>query len=98
MTYEEYVELLRASGIEDCDRYVTAAQETFDGLTNGANARIAELEEQVDTVSRQLMETQAKNYTLMMAATGKVDNDPADETEKDNPSEEDKDVSSLFGK
>ncbi len=94
MTYEEYIEMLKASGIEGVDKYVDAAQDTYTGLTEGANARIAELETANSDLQRQLTETQAKNYTLMMAATSKVDPEP--DAPEDKPSDEDLDVTTLF--
>lgn len=96
MTYEEYLEMLRESGIEGIDPYVSAAQDTYEGITNGANARIAELETENAELGRQLQETQARNYVLMMAATSKVD-EPGDEPEPE-PEEDDKDVMPLFAK
>lgn len=97
MTYEEYIEFLRDSGIEGIEPYVTAAQETYDGLTNGANARIAELETANDALQRQLTETQAKNYTLMIAATAKQEpTEPAGDREE--ITQEEKDVTTLFAK
>lgn len=88
--------MLKASGIDGVDTYVNAAQDTYNGITEGANARIAELESANSELQKQLTETQAKNYTLMMAATSKVD-DPGDMADDDDVlSDEDKDVTSLF--
>lgn len=96
MTYEEYIEMLQGSGFEGVDKYVDAARDAYDGITAGANARIAELETANSDLQKQLTETQAKNYTLMMAATSKVDPEP--DTHDDEPTDEDRDVHSLFAK
>lgn len=88
--------MLQDSGIEGIDQYVTAAEDTYSGITNGANARIAELETANAEMAKQLQETQAKNYVLMMAATSKVD-EPAEQGEKpEEPTEDETDVTSLF--
>lgn len=97
MTYEEYIKMLQESGIEGIDEYVTAAEDAYSGITNGANARIAELETSNAELAKQLQETQARNYVLMMAATSKVDDAPEQGGEKpEEPTEDEADVSSLF--
>lgn len=89
--------MFKALGIEDDKGFSNAMDETYTGITNGANARIEELQTENAELAKQLQETQAKNYTLMMAATSKLDNEPGkgDDT-PDEPTEEDMDVTSLF--
>lgn len=96
MTYEELQEMFKTLGIEDDKGFSNAMDETYTGITNGANARIAELETANADLSKQLQETQAKNYVLMTAATAKVVSEPSGGSESEQPTDEDMDVSSLF--
>lgn len=69
-----------------------------DEMSEGANAKISELESALDEMSRKYQDTAARNYELMRAVTAPAgepkegeDNDLAGE-----PTEDDKDVSKLI--
>lgn len=83
--------------MEDKDGFISSVESQFNGISEGAQARIAQLEEEVATLSEELQATQAANYKLIMAQTeanayaaGKEEGDETEITE------EDKDVSKLI--
>lgn len=65
MTLEE----LMAQLGEGADSFRDPIQAYTDGITAGANARISQLEASNAELSKQLQQTQAENYRLMVAAT-----------------------------
>lgn len=83
--------------MEDKDGFIGSVESHFNNISEGAQARIAQLEEEVQTLSEELQATQAANYKLIMAQTeanayaaGKEEGDETEITE------EDKDVSKLI--
>lgn len=96
MTYEELLEALDAAEWEGKTDFRDSLTGVYDGITAGANAKIAELEEQVDTLKNDLVETQAQNYQLLMAQTDKVEEANERKVEDKEPSEEDKSVDKLI--
>ena len=83
--------------MEDRDGFISSVESHFNTISEGAQARIAQLEDEVATLSQELQETQAANYKLIMAQTeanayaaGKEEGDETEITE------EDKDVSKLI--
>lgn len=83
--------------MEDRDGFISSVESHFNNISEGAQARIAQLEDEVATLSQELQETQAANYKLIMAQTeanayaaGKEEGDETEITE------EDKDVSKLI--
>lgn len=64
-------------------------------ISEGANARISELETALAAAEEKATNLAARNYELIIAATAQ---EAAQEPADDEPTEEDKDVTSLFGK
>ncbi len=64
-------------------------------ISEGANARINELETALAAAEDKATNLAARNYELIIAATAQ---EAAEEPAADEPTEEDKDVKSLFGK
>lgn len=98
MLYGELEGLLKNSpDWEGKEAFQKAMGETFDGITSGANARIETLEKAQSDLQKQLTDTQAENYRLMVAATSKVSEpDSGDNGEGKEP--EPVKISDLFGK
>lgn len=89
MDYEELMKMLEGVEFENRDNFVTG----MNNLSAGAQARITELETANAQLAADLQEAQANNYKLIMAQTGF--NKP-DEEEKEEVTEEDKDVTKLI--
>lgn len=98
MVYDELENMLKnGPEWEGKDAFQKAMGETFSGITSGANARIENLEKAQSDLQKQLTDTQAENYRLMVAATSKLDApDTGDNGRQDEP--EPVKISDLFGK
>lgn len=95
MITETIRNLIGALAGEDADlTEITAELDGIDTVSDGAQARIAELESQLADAEDRYTQTAAKNYELMLAATG----EPAPEGGEDAPeAESDEDaINSLF--
>lgn len=94
---DELKELLaRLDGVEfeDKDGFISGVTSSFENLSNGAQARIAELEAANAQLAADLQKTQADNYKLMVANTAQAkEEEPEEKTEV---TEEDKDVTKLI--
>lgn len=98
MLYEELTGMLEnAPAWEGKEDFQKALGETFDGITSGANARIETLEKKQGELEKQLTDTQAENYRLMVAATSKLE-DPNKGDNGGEPEPEAVKISDLFGK
>lgn len=67
MTLEE---LLAMDEIEDMGAWRSDVSAGVADLSAGFEARLAELEEQLNEATKKYQETAARNYELMIAATG----------------------------
>lgn len=67
MTLEE---LLAMDEIEDMGAWRNEVSTGVADLSAGFEARLAELEEQLNEATKKYQETAARNYELMIAATG----------------------------
>ena len=87
--------LARLDGVEfeDKDGFISGVTSSFENLSNGAQARIAELETTNAQLAADLQKTQADNYKLMIANTAQAEEEPEEKTEV---TEEDKDVTKLI--
>lgn len=95
MDFTRLSEIVHGLGGEDADYGEFDAE--LGGLADvdaGADAKIDELTAQLADSERRYKETAAKNYELMMAATGTPDPEPSDDGDD---SDADFDVDSLFG-
>lgn len=95
MITETIRNLIGALAGEDADlTEITAELDGIDTVSDGAQARIAELETQLADAEDRYTQTAAKNYELMLAATG----EPAPEGGEGTPeAESDEDaINSLF--
>lgn len=95
MITETIRNLIGALAGEDADlTEITAELDGLDAVSDGARARIAELETQLADAEDRYTQTAAKNYELMLAATG----EPAPEGGEGAPeAESDEDaINSLF--
>ena len=98
MFYDELVKVLESTPAwEGKEEFQKAMGETFEGITNGANARIETLEKKQGELEKQLTDTQAENYRLMVAATSKLE-DPNNGDNGGEPEPEAVKISDLFGK
>lgn len=81
---------------EDADvTALNAALDEIDGVSEGANARIAELESALAEARDKYTQTAARNYELIQAATG--EQDAGDDSGEDAEPESDADIiNSLF--
>lgn len=92
MTLEEIAELLGT--FEGTEEAVTALEE-FGRVSEGANARISELENALAELENKYTATAARNYELMTAATAAADVVEDDE-EAATEADDDGDISDLF--
>lgn len=77
MTLEE---LLAMDEIEDMGAWRNDVSTGVADLSAGFEARLAELEEQLNEATKRYQETAARNYELMIAATGEPkEEEPAEE-------------------
>lgn len=77
MTLEE---LLAMDEIEDLGAWRNDVSTGVADLSAGFEARLAELEEQLNEATKKYQETAARNYELMIAATGEPkEEEPAEE-------------------
>lgn len=77
MTLEE---LLAMDEIEDMGAWRNDVSTGVADLSAGFEARLAELEEQLNEATKKYQETAARNYELMIAATGEPkEEEPAEE-------------------
>lgn len=96
MTFEEMVSFLDGledfEGLEDLKTSLNDYHTEQETVSNGANAKIAELEEKLADAETRYKETAAKNYELMVAAADKpAENDEA-EAEEDEAEEDFSDI------
>lgn len=81
MLTEHVRELIRGLAGDDADlTEITGELDGIDTVSDGAEARIAELESQLADAEDRYTQTAARNYELMLAATGPADV-PADDGE-----------------
>lgn len=95
MITETVRNLIGALAGEEADlTEITAELDGIDTVSDGANARIAELESQLADAEDRYTQTAAKNYELMLAATGEPAPEGGEVTPED-ASDEDR-INSLF--
>lgn len=95
MITETIRNLIGALAGEDADlTEITAELDGIDTVSDGAQARIAELETQLADAEDRYTQTAAKNYELMLSATG----EPTPEGGEDAPEADSDDdvINSLF--
>lgn len=90
--WTEIVNTIKDKEFEGRDEFISSSTDFVNGLNEGAQARITELETEVETLKSELQATQAKNYELIMAQTAQ--NSEPEETE--DVTEEQKDVEKLI--
>lgn len=101
MEFDEVLEML--NGMQSTEG-IPVVRDAFtrynDEVTEGANAKISELESQLDEMQRKYQDTAARNYELMRAVTAPApQNEPGDGDDNNltaEPTEEDKDINRLF--
>lgn len=90
MDYDELMAMLEGVEFENRDGFITG----MNNLNAGATARIQELEGANASLAQDLQRMQAENYKLLTAQTAK--GPEGDEEEKEEITEEDKDVNKLI--
>lgn len=89
----ELLAKLDAVDWEEKDGFVSGVESQFNRLSEGAEARITQLEAENQRLSEELQATQAANYQLIMAQTAQEEKI---EAEEDEVSDEDRDVEKLI--
>ena len=93
---KQYDKIHDTEGIPGFRDTLVSYGESVGQISEGANARISELETALAAAEEKATNLAARNYELIIAATAQ---EAAQEPQADpEPTEEDKDVSSLFGK
>lgn len=96
MLTEHVRELIRGLAGEDADlSEIDGELDGIDTVSDGAEARIAELESQLADAEDRYTQTAARNYELMLAATGPAEQ-PSDETPDDGEPDDEAIIDSLF--
>ena len=90
---KELLASLDAVEWEEKDGFVSGVESQFNRLSEGAEARITQLEAENQRLSEELQATQAANYQLIMAQTAQEEKI---EAEEDEVTEEDRDVEKLI--
>lgn len=90
MDYEELMRMLEGVEFDNRDSFIDG----MNNLSAGAQARITELESANATLAADLQKAQADNYKLIMAQT--AENETADDEEKEEVTDEEKDVTKLI--
>lgn len=80
-------ELLAMEEIADINAWRGDVTAGVNDLSAGFQARLAEIEEQLKEMEAKYQETAARNYELMIAATGEPPAEEAEEDEEANPEE-----------
>ena len=101
MEFDEVLGML--TGMESTDG-IPLVRDAFtkynDEITEGANAKISELESQLDEMQRKYQDTAARNYELMRAVTAPAPSNEPGEGDDNNltaePTDEEKDIKHLF--
>lgn len=89
MITEALRNLIGAIAGEDADlTEITAELDGIDTVSDGAQARIAELETQLADAEDRYTQTAAKNYELMLSATGEPTPEDGEGTSADDSDEE----------
>lgn len=87
-------ELLQRQEIEDYESWRGEIAEEYNRYSEGVNARVKELEAANAELETKYQETAARNYELMVSATGQQEPEP-ENPEPVNPS---KTIANLFKK
>lgn len=95
MITEALRNLIGAIAGEDADlTEITAEMDGIDTVSDGAQARIAELETQLADAEDRYTQTAAKNYELMLSATGEATPEGGEDTPE--ADSDDDVINSLF--
>lgn len=97
MLTEHVRELIRGLVGEEADlSEITGELDGIDTVSDGAEARIAELESQLADAEDRYTQTAARNYELMLAATGPAEPTPDDGEQGDGEPDDTAIIDSLF--
>lgn len=88
-------ELLAMDEIEDLAEWRAGVSQGVSDLSAGMQARLSELEEKLSEAERKYQETAARNYELMIAATGPAGDEASDPEESQEEIAE-KSIDELF--
>lgn len=97
MVTENLRTLISALVGEDADlSEITGELDGIDSVSEGAQARIAELEAQVAELTDKYTQTAARNYELMLSSTGEPAEGEGEGEDADAHAEEEQVIDSLF--
>ena len=92
---KQYDNILDTDGIPGFRETLVSYGQSVGQISEGANARISELETALAAAEEKATNLAARNYELIIAATAQ---EAAEEEPTDEITDEDRDVKTLFGK